>query len=99
MKGDCLANNIVYKAIVSTDDCQEYIGSTEPPFKQRYYNHTTTFRHEHRQNTMELSKNVWQLKRRHEEFNIDWVICTTRERKPTETAPSVVICASPKSCA
>lgn len=77
LKGDCLANNIVYKAIVSTDDCQkEYIGSTEPPFKQRYYNHTTTFRHEHRQNATELSKYVWQLKRRHEEFNIDWVICT-----------------------
>ena len=98
MKGDCLADNIVYKAIVSTDDCQkEYISSTEPPFKQRYYNHTTTFRHEHRQNSTELSKYVWQLKRRHEEFNIDWVICT--RGKPTEMAPSVVICASPKSCA
>ena len=81
LEGDCLASNVVYKAIVTTDDCQkEYIGSTELPFKQRYYNHTTTLKHEHRQNTTELSKYVWQLKRRKEEFHIDWVILHESER-------------------
>ena len=72
MEGDCLGSNVVYKAIVSTGDCQkEYIGLTELPFKQRYYNHMTTLKHEHFENTTELSKYVWQLKRRNEEFNID----------------------------
>ena len=82
VEGDCLASKVVYKAIVSTDDCQkEYIGSTELPFKQWYYNLTTTLQHgQHRQNTTELSKYVWQLKRRNEEFHIDWAILHDSER-------------------
>ena len=98
MKGDCLASNVVYKAIVSTDDCQkEYIGSTELPFKQRYCNHTTTLKHEHRQNTTELSKYVWQLKSRNEEFHIDWVICT-RANAYTNGAKRCNLCLTEKLC-
>ena len=98
MEGECLASNAVYKAIVSTDDCQkEYIGSSKLPFKQRYYNHVTTLKHEYCQNTTELCKYVWQLKRRNEEFHIDWAICT-RANAYTNSPKSCNQCLTEKLC-
>ena len=47
LNGECLASSIVYKAIVRSDDAttnKVYIGSTETPFKQRFANHTMSFR-------------------------------------------------------
>ena len=64
LQGNCQATNIIYNAEVKeNNNSQLYIGLTEPPFKLRYNNHTLSFKHEKHQNSTELSKHIWQLKR------------------------------------
>ena len=78
LDGKCQTDCIVYKAVVTnntTGASREYIGLTEPPFKQRYANHLTSIRHEKYENSTELSKYVWELKRRQEDFSVKWRIC------------------------
>ena len=73
LDGKCQTDCIVYKAVVTnntTGASREYIGLTEPPFKQRYANHLTSIRHEKYENSTELSKYVWELKRRQEDFSV-----------------------------
>ena len=75
LKGKCQTKCIVYKAIVSsTTGMKEYIGLTELPFKQRYANHLTAIKHEAYKNNTELSKYVWDLKRKSEDFTINWSV-------------------------
>ena len=49
-----------------------YIGSTETPFKQWVANYLTSLRHEKYENSTELSKYVWKLKREGKTFQINW---------------------------
>jgi len=35
----------------------------ENTFKERWYQHQHTFKHENKANSLELSKHVWQLKK------------------------------------
>ena len=77
LSGQCLNNNIVYRATVCINGDRApkvYIGSTETPFKQRYANHTMSFRHEKHENRTELSKYIWKLKREGTIFRVDWDI-------------------------
>ena len=77
LNGECLTNSIVYEATVDTDNTPApkiYIGSTETPFKQRLANHLMSFRHERYENSTELLKHVWKLKREGETFHISWRI-------------------------
>ena len=49
MEDNCQAESIVNKATVTnnaTGSEMDYFGFPEPPFKQRYANHLTSFRHE-----------------------------------------------------
>ena len=71
--GECLASSIVYEATVDTDNTpmlKTYIGSTETPFKQWLVNHLTSFRHDRYENSIELSKHVWKLKREGKTFRM-----------------------------
>ena len=77
LNGHCLTNRIVYKATVQMDGNRVpkiYIGSTETPFKHRYANHLTSFRHEKYGNRTELSKYIWDLKRESKTFRVSWDI-------------------------
>ena len=75
LQGHCLATNIVYQAVVSTQDkAMTYIGLTEPPFKTRYGNHLYSFRNENRKTSTELSKYIWELKESKTPYNIAWSI-------------------------
>ena len=78
MNGNCLVRSIVYKATVSITgsdkERKEYIGLTEPPFKQRYANHQSTTRHKRLEKSSELSKHVWALKRSGIEHSIEWSV-------------------------
>ena len=72
---NCQATNIIYNAEVKeNNNSQLYIGLTEPPFKLRYNNHTQSFKHEKHQNSTELSKHIWQLKRNKKPLTINWSI-------------------------
>ena len=82
LQGNCQATNIIYNAEVKeNNNSQLYIGLieppfklryNEPPFKLRYNNHTQSFKHEKYQNSTELSKHIWQLKRNKKSFTINW---------------------------
>ena len=61
----CLSESLVYKAAVSQTPLQinkYYYRTCEKTFKERYNNHTATFRNKSKQKSTELSKHIWKLK-------------------------------------
>ena len=77
LSNNCLTPSLIYRAHVKTDTDstgKSYIGLTEGPFKQRYNNHTLSFRDRKRENSTELSKYVWKLKDEHTSYKIHWSI-------------------------
>ena len=86
LQGNCQATNIIYNAEVKeNNNSQLYIGLTEPPFKLRYNNHTQSFKHEKHQNSTELSKHIWQLKRNKKPFTINWSIASRAQSYSSES--------------
>jgi len=75
LRGKCLVEDVVYIAKVHADNkVVNYIGLASGRFKLRYYNHTKSFRHERFEKETELSKYVWNLKRKQLEYSITWDI-------------------------
>ena len=75
LRGECLTEAIVYKAtIVCSNETKVYIGLSGGPFKDRFRNHTKSFKHERYEKDTELSKYIWNLKRKQCDFNIRWEI-------------------------
>ena len=65
LPGNCMISNIIHKAEISQANSTEkklYIGMTAHPFKQRYNNHTKSFRDHKYSNKTVLSNYVWGLK-------------------------------------
>ena len=57
LEGNCNVRNIVYQAKFVTPQSKEtYIGLCDTTFKERYRNHTCSFRNERYKNVTELSK-------------------------------------------
>ena len=74
LEGQCLANNIVYRATVTSNTTTEtYVGLTTN-FKERYRNHTSSFRNHNDKHETELSKYIWTLTNANKPFNIKWRI-------------------------
>jgi hypothetical protein len=68
-----MTNNIIYKATVTTsntNDTKHYIGMTATTFKERYANHTSSFRHKKDSNKTELSKHIWKLKENNQDYRM-----------------------------
>ena len=61
LDGKCLIQNGVYQATVTTQTSSESYVGLATNFKDRYRNHTASFRHERRRNETELSKHIWNL--------------------------------------
>ena len=100
LNGNCQTPSVIYKAEVtegSTQPPKQYIGLTENTFKQRFNAHKHTFRHTKHENSTELSKYIWQLKRQNKEFNINWSICNTTQPYSNETK-RCDLCLSEKLC-
>ena len=76
LNGKCLSDCIVYKATISAPNkpTKFYYGLTERKFKDRYNNHTLSFRSEDYRKDTELSKYVWTLKELGIEPKIKWEI-------------------------
>ena len=72
----CLLDCIVYKAEVVTNNSEpkDYIGMTGNTFKKRLYNHNKSFKNVIYRNNTELSKYVWNLKEKRQNFTINWSI-------------------------
>ena len=81
----CNARNVVYQAEVITEKSTAfYIGLSEPEFKKRYLNHTSSFNLERelKSKPTALATYVRDLKERKEKFRIDWsVLGRTSELK------------------
>ena len=61
----CLTECLVYHAQVDRSDINQtksYYGTCEKNFKERYNNHTTSFRNKSKDKRTELSKYIWKLK-------------------------------------
>ena len=76
LEGKCLTSNLVYKADITTQegDHMIYLGTSGNTFKERYTGHKTTFKHERKKNTTELSKYFWSLKDQGKTPHIKWSI-------------------------
>ena len=75
MNGNCLQEAIIYQATVKTPtDEKIYIGSTERPFKQRYYGHKSDLTHEKKRGSTALSAYYWEQKDRGLVPNVTWKI-------------------------
>ena len=80
LDGNCLQENLVYQATVSHDGGNEetYIGLTSNSFKSRHANHKKSFTYQKYETETELSKHVWNVKKRvarkmkKANFNIKW---------------------------
>ena len=63
LNGNCLVENIVYKAIVSSQlETKEYIGQTMNSFKERYGNLKNSFKKSYKRKSTKLAGYVWELK-------------------------------------
>lgn len=71
----CLSTCIIYKAEVTTSaKTHVYYGACEGEFKQRYNNHTKSFRLRKYEHETELSKLIWSLKDRNTDYQLKWDI-------------------------
>ena len=75
MDGNCLQKCFVYQAQVDRANSTEYyLGTSEDEFKTRYNNHTMLFGNKGHEKKTELSKYVWELKDKGEDFTIKWSV-------------------------
>ena len=76
LKGKCLTDNVVYRAIVTIKDepnTEDYVGITGNTFKTRFNQHNCDFRPGHTKKTT-LSQYVSKLQDKKKDFNIVWSI-------------------------
>ena len=75
LNGECLTKGVIYQAKVTTEEKREtYIGLAATDFKTRWRNHKTSFIKDYKKNDTELSKYIWELKGKEQDFSIDWKI-------------------------
>jgi len=72
LDGKCLTQNVVYQATVTTQTSSDSYVGLATNFKERYRNHTASFRHESKRNETELSKHIWTLNDNNKPFTIKW---------------------------
>ena len=73
----CLTSGIVYQATVKREDNNKeetYIGLTNTPFKERFRNHISSFKHRNKRFATALSKYIWTLKDSNISHTIQWKI-------------------------
>ena len=68
---------MVYHAQVDRSDINQtknYYGTCEKIFKERYNNHTASFRNKSKEKSTELSKYIWDLKNSSINYDLKWSI-------------------------
>ena len=74
LEGKCLTSNVVYQATVTTETSTDSYVGLATNFKERYRNHTSSFRHHNKRHETELSKHIWTLKDNNKPFKLKWKI-------------------------
>ena len=85
--------NIIYKATKTIDKTtNQYLGSTENSFKQRYRNHKSSLNKINKRHIIKLSNCIKNLKYNKIDFKIKWEILNrTRSKFNTNTAANFAI--------
>ena len=74
-KTSCREESVVYEATVQDKkETRHYIGITANEFKKRYYQHRVDFKNKDHTNNTALSKHIWDLKTKNEDYEINWKI-------------------------
>ena len=94
LDGNCVVDNVVYKVVASCNDVDmTYVGSTGTSFKQRLYNHNTSFRISNYRNSTELSKYMWScFDRFGHRPDLRWSIIHNIGRTPTIATKICSLC-------
>ena len=75
VEGHCLDKGVIYEATVKSEtETKKYVGLTEGSFKRRLYGHRQSFNNNSLKNSTELSKYIWHLKEKNEEYDLSWDI-------------------------
>ena len=56
------------------NQAKNYYGTCEKKFKERYSNHTVSFRNKSKEKSTELSKCIWELKNSSINYDLNWSI-------------------------
>ena len=60
--------------VVEENKVSKYIGQTANSFKERYNNHTLTFKNDKYETHTNLSSYIWSLKNKGKNFKISWAV-------------------------
>ena len=74
LKGECLLACVAGVRKGRGKDPTTVTSGEKTEFKARWRNHQMSFKHENKRNKTELSKYLWQLKQKKNEFTISWKI-------------------------
>ena len=76
LDGNCLVQEVIYQAQVVEEDgnINTYTGLTGNTFKERYYGHTSSFRHRDEEHKTTLSSHIWKLEDEGKKYKINWKI-------------------------
>ena len=86
---NCCQNSVIYKASLQTDkETSSYIGQAGQSFKERFNNHTKSFKNRNYENSTSLSKEIWKLKDKKIRYNLTWSIMS----KASTYKPSTKVC-------
>ena len=75
----CKSEKVIYESIVSSEKnkSMSYIGSIQKPFKNRSYEHKTSFPKPNQKkptNCTQLANYIWKLYEKDEKYTIEWKI-------------------------
>ena len=73
-----------------------YIDMVEGRFKQRYFNHTTSFRYTDKRTATTLASHIWKLKDSNAKYNTKWSILE-RSRPYTNGSMKCQLCTAEKA--
>ena len=70
----CLDKGTVYQAEVTAQGKpkEKYVGIAAPPWKERFRNHTASFKHIEKRKNTKLSGYIWKLKEEGLAYEIKW---------------------------
>ena len=89
LDNNCLANNIIYRATITTNNTIKfYLGSTSTSFNNRYNNHKASFNNKLKRHNTELSNCIYKLKEANKNYNLKLkILCRTKTKPKTENMP------------
>ena len=88
LDGKCLTKCVVYKATVTETTSinhESYIGLTENKFKTRSNLHKSSFKLEHKRTSTTLSEDVWKLKKKKQEHQVQYQMGDRQNSKAIRT--------------